>query len=177
MLFLSTGHWALGTPKSEYIVVSTLDEDVNMSWSPLGHGGPQSEGGMPMPGGPRPWSRSCWWGSGHGCRSLWGQPCLFPHTHSDTAHVPVICFCLLNPAVLRAPRQPKLQLLSHPVTIRKHVAVTQGHRGAWHVGFSGLLPPRQPLPRTVNPLRRFVIMNERTALKFPGSADFGICYM
>lgn len=31
------------------------------------------------------------------------------------------------------------------------MALTQGHRGAWHVGFPGLLPLRQPLPRTVNP--------------------------
>lgn len=39
-------------------------------------------------------------------------------TYPDTAHVPITCFCLLNAAVLRAPKEPELQLLPRHVTIR-----------------------------------------------------------
>lgn len=40
-------------------------------------------------------------------------------TYPDTAHVPITCFCLLNAAVLRAPKEPELQLLPRHVTIRE----------------------------------------------------------
>lgn len=73
MFCLSTGLWALGTPKSEYSwgTVSTLEWDVNVSWPLLGRGHPRGKG-RHHPGTPGAELEL------HSSESPQGQQCLFP---------------------------------------------------------------------------------------------------
>lgn len=85
MFCLSTGRWALGTPKSECTLVSTLDWEVNVSWSPLGSGHPQSGEGTPSPRGPRNCTELMEI-SKLGLKGLWRRWCLFPHILTHCSH-------------------------------------------------------------------------------------------
>lgn len=100
MFCLSTGLWALGTPKSEYSLgtPSTSDWDVNMSWSPPGRGHPCGKG-MLSSRGPRHGSRSCVAESVSRGSRVSFRAC------SATAHIPILPFCVCNSAALGAPAQ------------------------------------------------------------------------
>lgn len=105
MFCLSTGQWALGTPKSEYAVgaVATLAWDVSMSRSPLERGHPQGRG------------RLCPRSPALGPELLVDLRTMDKslHTHTGTSPNPVAHFHVLTSAALRAPQQPELQQLRY----------------------------------------------------------------
>lgn len=122
-------YWTMGSrnPKKwvcfRASVHTTLDGGENMSWWRLGSWPPPSGEGIPSHRGPGTGPQN------HGRRSL--------SEHSQVLLIAVVPFCLLNSAVLVAPRQPELQLLPHHVTVREAVSVrgsdSEGHvaPGIW----------------------------------------------
>ena len=149
MFCLSTGLWALGTPKSEYALgtVSTLGWEINMSWSPLASKHPRGRDVFaqgPQALGPEllvdlePWVKVCW-----------GRSVSF-HTRR---HFSYSCYSLL-PAQLLTLRAPQAASIGTAPSCH-----TQGSTRLWLRVI--LVPLRQPLPLNINSVRCSIIMNEQ----------------
>lgn len=74
-----------GLLEPQKVSVSTLDWEVNVSWSPLGSGHPQSGEGTPSPRGPRHCTELMEI-SKLGLKGLWRRWCLFPHILTHCSH-------------------------------------------------------------------------------------------